>query len=135
LSEQRICADEFCDTILSRYNPDDVCSVHLRARFSEPIWEDPPIGRGRRNESIWLDILGPVTERPNTWARVRTWASSKTAAHSAARSLRDGSFKMPEGRWEFQAKVFEGGSAIWARYLGPVQVIKIEDRSQSRRRA
>jgi hypothetical protein len=87
--------------------------------MTEPIWEEPPTPFTRRHQ-VWMDALEPLMERPGCWARVRTWDEEKpTAGQNAARSLRNGEYRIPPGEWTFVGAAHNGGSAVWARYDGP----------------
>lgn len=84
----------------------------------EIVWEDPPTANVK-GESRWAQLLEPLRSRPGVWARFRLYPSS-SAASSASQYLRNrppASF--PKGKWEIRAGKFEGGGALWARYLGP----------------
>jgi hypothetical protein len=80
-------------------------------------WEDPPAGHPRARLD-WAAILRPLKDRPNTWARVRLFAS-RGGASSSASMLRKHPARAGLGRWDFRAAVIdERTSAVYARYLG-----------------
>jgi len=84
------------------------------------IWEDPPLAAGRsRPTGIWVEILTPLMERPNAWARVQE-SAELSKAHAAAANLNARRYKIPAGRWQFTSRqVSNGLGAVYARYLGP----------------
>lgn len=81
----------------------------------EIVWEDPPSKRSSA-PSIWAEILAPLVERPNTWARIRT--GPPASMYSMAGNLRNND-SVPPGIWDFAArKIDDETGGLWARYLG-----------------
>lgn len=80
------------------------------------VWEDPP--PNPREPGHWKRDLLPLTERPGQWARLRT--TPGRAAQATATNLTRGKYALPPGRWEFISRATgDGGTALYARYLGP----------------
>jgi hypothetical protein len=82
------------------------------------VWEDPPAAAKTGQPTVWPQILAPLTERPREWARVRTNTTAR-ASYQTAQNLRNGSVRVPPGRWEFRGVKTPDGGAVYARYLGP----------------
>ena len=76
----------------------------------EVVWEDPPPPVQKRS---WQEILAPLTECPERWARVADEGNAGRA-RGLAQNLRRGQIKVPDGRWEFVSR----GRRVYARYLG-----------------
>lgn len=62
-------------------------------------------------------LLEELTGHRDRWARLAEY-SSKHSASAIASLLRSGARPSPPGRWEFEGRVVEGGSAVYARFLG-----------------
>lgn len=84
----------------------------------EIVWEEPPADRPSRARLGWHAVLDQVRSRPGEWARVADYAGP-ASAYKVAQRLRRGE-GVPTGRWEFlPRRNKEGGSLLYARFLGP----------------
>lgn len=81
------------------------------------VWEDPPPSARGRTSTDWSALLAPLMAQPGRWARIRLYRG-KTAAGTAAAELKSGKRRRPAGRWEFVGRKVDGGSVLYARYLG-----------------
>jgi hypothetical protein len=68
----------------------------VNGEFPEIVWKTPPL-RMQTQKHVWEDHLRPLMVRPGRWALVDTRSGS--GASNAVRRLRDGHWKIPEGRW------------------------------------
>lgn len=79
------------------------------------VREEPPQTRGR-NPVDWRRLLEPLMAFEGEWFRLREYAGRSTASAARTRALREA----PPGRWEITTRrLLAGGSAVYARYLGP----------------
>jgi hypothetical protein len=80
-------------------------------------FEDPPAHSGGRLRIEWEPRLAVARSRPGQWARIGKWGGL-SGASTHRRKLVD---QPPPGeQWEFRAsRNGEGGSNLFARYLGP----------------
>jgi len=82
--------------------------------------EPPKIRRAGGRPGLWCLRLGPLTERPQQWARVRVMKPD--TARRTAYLLRKGELTLPFGtttdQWDVVARVIGGEGHIFARYTG-----------------
>lgn len=84
------------------------------ANLAGVVFEPPP-HFGRKPSKVELaPQLDVVRSRPGEWARIQTF-TAKSSAATKAKKLKD---NPPDGRWEFKGCAIDGGSGLWARYLG-----------------
>ena len=79
-------------------------------------WEDPEAVDAGPGTSRWVDRLAPLMEAPERWANLGVYADSTGAL------LKNGTLRIPEGRWEFTCRrrgLPKGRAYLFARYLGP----------------
>jgi hypothetical protein len=80
----------------------------------EIVWKEPPLRRFGNNK-VWVERLTPLLAHPDRWAMVSEAGSAATATN-----LRNGTYKVPAGNWEFRShQVALGKYEVYARYLGP----------------
>jgi len=82
--------------------------------YTEPVWEEPPMHARQRG---YEDVLRPLMDKPEHWARIGEYASSDSA-YQAARNLRQRKYRVPapDHEWEF----VHFGQFVWACYYGEV---------------
>lgn len=81
------------------------------------VWEDPPARSGPGGPNL-LERVQPLLEelelKPDTWARIVTYTST-SGAGSGRKSLEK--LGLPK-TFELVGRRHQGGSAIWARFVG-----------------
>ncbi len=87
-----------------------------RAAAPGPARDDSRRPQRERRTPLYR-TLEALTASPRRWARVAWYPGIGTAAGMAAR-LRAGRVRVPEGPWQFEAWDADGGSGLWARYVG-----------------
>ena len=76
----------------------------------EPVADNPKL-------TTWVHRLEVVKARPGTWMRI--YESRKVVnAYGQRDKLKNGTYKIPDGVWEFKSGEFKSGGAVWARFLG-----------------
>lgn len=88
------------------------CDCHYP---DEIVWEEPA-ARGR------LPMLteaqkAALQKHPKRWARVKEFKAA-TSANGAASKHKKGMIGLPLAEWEFAGRKVEGGSALYARFIG-----------------
>jgi len=91
---------------------------------SEIVWEDPS-PRTYSERMVWVEVLEPLTQRPQVWARIKTCATAQLSA-TTANNLRCGRLRLPPGDWEFRASKKGDIYGVYARYLGPVESVPLK---------
>lgn len=83
------------------------------------VWEDPPMDRaGPRARVFSQEVEDELRKHPGKWARVKTFEKPSSATSAAARYRKGESPHLKKGDWELVARRVDGGSALWARYVG-----------------
>lgn len=96
--------------------------TYMADKVSE-LPEDAGGGKGRAN--LYFDILTKVSEDPLEWYVIAEF-KTPTGATGAAKSLREGERKLPNGEWEFEPRkclnptnpAAPKWSKLYARFLG-----------------
>lgn len=82
------------------------------------VWEDPPPVRSGPGSRVFPEeVEAALRARPGQWARVRAF-SRRTSASSVATRFRNGKTHLNKDEWELAARRVDGGSALWARFVG-----------------
>ncbi len=89
-------------------------------------WADPPpIGGPQDPRAKYVELLRPLLSQVGRWAVIKSGTPS--AMNQTAMCLRNRTWHVPPGRWEFTVRTFRRGvhvgdlnvAQIYARYLGP----------------
>lgn len=86
-------------------------------------WEDPPARlykpKPRETRYEIYGICEELIARPKEWAIIRIYNLAKDS-HSFVWLLNNDRIKLPEGRFEFCARISPRAEhAVYARYIGP----------------
>ena len=88
-----------------------------------PVRKDPPSTKSGRplgaQSGLWVEKLKPLKtkRRAGKWHQVAEMESQQQAA-DAARNIRTGRVRRPEGIWEARSSTEDGKFYVYAKYMG-----------------